>query len=304
MPYLLFLVGLVLLIIGGDCMVRGAIPLAQRLKVSALFIGVVLVGFGTSTPELVASLFAVLGEQKAAGLAIGNVMGSNIANVLLVLGCTALLNPIKFPKTSWNRDALFLLLTIIGLDIICYLGFLSRPTGLIFIALLAGYMWYTLATERQEDVEAPSLSFIKSLLLAVGGIAGTLLGAKMMVNNAVIIAQRWGVSDTIIGLSVIAIGTSLPELISSIMASIHKHNSMVVGNIVGSNIYNAFFILGMVALICPITVPADMTTSAFVMTGTVLLFIFCGYRKIISRPMGLLFLILYAIYLVSLANAS
>ena len=165
-------------------------------------------------------------------------------------------------------------------------------------------MWYTLATERQEDVEAPSLSFIKSLLLAVGGIAGTLLGAKMMVNNAVIIAQRWGVSDTIIGLSVIAIGTSLPELISSIMASIHKHNSMVVGNIVGSNIYNAFFILGMVALICPITVPADMTTSAFVMTGTVLLFIFCGYRKIISRPMGLLFLILYAIYLVSLANAS
>ena len=302
MPYILFLIGLVLLIVGGDSMVRGAIPLAQRMKVSALFIGVVLVGFGTSTPELVASLFAVLGEQRSDGLAIGNVIGSNIANVLLVLGCTAVLNPIKFPSTPFHRDALFLLLTVIALDAICYIGGLSRPLAIVFIVLLASYMWYTLATEKQESVEAPSLSFLKSLLLAVGGIAGTLFGAKMMVNNAVIIAQQWGVSDTIIGLSVIAIGTSLPELASSIMASLHKHNSMVIGNIVGSNIYNAFFILGVVAVVCPLRVPGDMTTSAFVMTGTMLLFILCGYRKVISRPMGLLFLVLYGVYLVSLAK--
>ena len=304
MPYILFLLGLILLIFGGDSMVRGAIPLAQRLKVSALFIGVVLVGFGTSTPELVASLFAVLGEQKAAGIAIGNVMGSNIANVLLVLGCTALLCPIKFPKAPFHRDALFLFLTIVGLDLVCYWGVLSRLTGLVFIALLAGYMGYTLATERQESLDAPTMSLWRSLLLAVGGIIGTLLGAKMMVNNAVIIAQHWGVSDTVIGLTVIAVGTSLPELISAIMASLHKNNSMVIGNIVGSNIYNAFFILGVVALACPITVPEDMTASAFVMTGTVLLFILSGYRKVISRPMGALFLILYAAYLISLGNPS
>lgn len=304
MPYILFLLGLILLIVGGDNMVRGAIPLAQRLKVSALFIGVVLVGFGTSTPELVASLFAVMGEQKAAGIAIGNVMGSNIANVLLVLGCTALLRPIKFPKAPFHRDALFLLLTVIGLDVICYTGLLSRGIGIVFLALLAGYVLYTLATEKQESADAPALSFSRSLLLAVGGIVGTLVGAKMMVDNAVIIAQHLGVSDTVIGLSIIAVGTSLPELISSIMASLHKHNSMVVGNIVGSIIYNAFFILGVVALVCPIAVPGDMTTSAFVMTGTLLLFIFCGYRKVISRPMGLLFLLLYVAYLISLAQAA
>ena len=300
MHYILFLIGLVLLIVGGDSMVRGAVPLAQRLKVSALFIGVVLVGFGTSTPELVASLFAVLGEQKEAGLAVGNVIGSNIANVLLVLGCTALLRPIKFPSAPFHRDALFLFLTVVGLDFICYTGYLSRWTGLAFIVLIAGYMWYTLATERQEEVEAPSLSFMKSLLLAVGGIIGTLVGAKMMVSNAVAIAQHWGVSPTIIGLTIIAVGTSLPELISSIMASLHKHNSMVIGNIVGSCIYNAFFILGVVALVCPIEIPSDMTTSAIVMSGTLALFIFCGYRKVISRPMGLVFLVLYAAYLTTL----
>ncbi len=303
MVYLFLILGLVLLFVGGDWLVAGSVSVARRLKVSPLLIGLTLVGFGTSTPELLTSLLATY--KGSAGIAVGNVVGSNTANILLVLGVAALLNPVQVKGKSFRRDALFLALSTLILVMSLAFGTVGRLLGFIMVGALIFYVVYSYKTEKEipDDSEKPAPLFT-SLVRTIIGISLTLLGAKLLVDNSVELAKTWGISEAVIGLTIVAVGTSLPELATSIMSSIKKHNDVAFGNVVGSNIYNALFILGMTALFMPVEIPAHMGLDMAIMSIATLLMIgiaFC-YKKY-SRLTGLVFLILYALYIVHLGGA-
>ena len=300
MVYVWLIFGFVFLIYGGNLLVDGSVKLAKRMGVSPLLIGLVLVGFGTSTPELITSLLAVF--QKSEGIAVGNVVGSNIANILLVLGTSAVLSPVHVDLKSFKRDGAFLALSTIGLIIALLLGQIGFVMGLILVGLLGGYVVYSYISDRKEqqteEKEAPSGNKWFALGQTIGGIALTLLGAKLIVYSAVALATRWGISETVIGLTVVAVGTSLPELITSIMSAIHKHNDVAFGNVVGSNIYNALFILGVTALFMPVDVPKAMGRDLLIMTGVTAAFIGIAFwKKQFSRLVGVLFLLGYTYYI-------
>lgn len=312
MLYLYFVLGLFLLGFGGDTLVKGAVGVANKLKISPLVVGIVLVGFGTSTPELMASILAAMQTPPAPGIAVGNVVGSNICNILLVLGVTALISPVKLDMKNFFRDSLFLVISSVALVIAVLCGVLNFFGGVIFVALLCGYVYYCYYVERQnkkalKDMQkemselAPTKgSVLKHVLITLAGIAMTMLGAKLLVDSSIVIARQFGISETVIGLTLVAVGTSLPELATSVMAAIRKQNDVAYGNIVGSNIYNALFILGVVAILTPLYFPADVWESLLVMCMTTLWLITLGIFKQISRPMGVLFLLAYAGYVVCL----
>ena len=312
MVYLLLIVGLVLLAFGGDTLVKGAVGVANKLKISPLVVGIVLVGFGTSTPELIASILSVFQNPPAPGIAVGNVIGSNICNVLLVLGVTAVISPIKIEMKDFKRDALFLLGSMIFLGLAVYVNGLNRLGGLFFVAGLIAYICICYLGERKNKKALREMekelsetadnkhSAVFWTLVTIAGIVMTMYGAKLLVDNAVILARRWGVSETIIGLTVVAVGTSLPELASSIAASVKKHNEVAYGNIVGSNIYNALFILGVVALLRPFAFPDDVAGSYLIMACVTIWLVSVGVFKQISRVMGVLFLLAYAGYVICL----
>ena len=298
MVYILLILGFIGLIYGGNLLVEGAVKLAQRMGVSPLLIGLVLVGFGTSTPELITSLLAVF--QKSEGIAVGNVVGSNIANILLVLGVAAVISPVKVDIKAFRRDGSFLVLSTLVLILALCLGRIGFGMGAILVGLLAGYVAYSYLSDRKNQPEAPratgriSIAFLQT----VGGIILTLVGARLLVDSAVQLATRWGISEAVIGLTVVAVGTSLPELITSIMSALHKQNDVAFGNVVGSNIYNALFILGLTALFMPVAIPDKIGPDIWVMTGaTVALTGIALWRKQFSRGIGALFLITYAIYI-------
>lgn len=304
MPYILLIVGLFLLAFGGDTMVNGAVSLAKRMGVSSLLIGLTLVGFGTSTPELLTSLTAVIKDSD--GIAIGNVVGSNIANILLVLGMAAIITPIRIDLKSFKRDGLFLILSTIALIIAVLYGKISFIMGIILVSLLFYYVYYSYQSDKkyQKEKKFKNNEITKTqtpvwlaLTKTIGGILLTMLGAKLLVDNSIILARYWGVSETVIGLTIVAVGTSLPELATSVMASIRKQNDVAFGNVVGSNIYNALFILGVTALFMTVRVPVEMTKDVILMTiVTCILIGVAFWKKQISRQMGWLFLITYAFY--------
>lgn len=303
MVYLFLILGLVLLFVGGDWLVAGSVSVARRLKVSPLLIGLTLVGFGTSTPELLTSLLATY--KGSAGIAVGNVVGSNTANILLVLGVAALLNPVHVKGKSFRRDALFLALSTFVLVSSLAFGSIGRLLGAIMVGALILYVVYSYKTEKEipDDSEKPAPLFT-SLIRTIIGISLTLLGAKLLVDNSVELAKAWGISEAVIGLTIVAVGTSLPELATSIMSSIKKHNDVAFGNVVGSNIYNALFILGMTALFMPVQIPAHMGLDMAIMSVATLLMIGIAFwHKKYSRLTGLLFLILYALYIAHLGGA-
>ena len=307
MTYIFFIIGLVLLAFGGDTLVKGAVALANKINLSPLLIGIVLVGFGTSTPELMASILAVFRNPPAPGIAVGNVIGSNIANILLVLGLTAAISPVFVDKKAFVRDSFFLILSTIALCIAVQVGTINFAAGFILDALLLVYVFYSYYSERKNKKAQPVAedtfkgSAFKAFLITVLGIGMTMLGAQLLVKSAVKIALSFGISESVIGLTLVAVGTSLPELATSVMASVRGQNALAFGNVVGSNIYNALFILGTVALLTPIHVPNDLDISLIIMTCATLLLILCGaiYKKIVPA-MGVLFLILYAGYIVCL----
>jgi cation:H+ antiporter len=303
-------IGLVLLLGGGEALVRGSVGVAMRLGLSPLVIGLTLVGFGTSAPELVACIQAAL--AGAPGIAIGNIVGSNIANILLILGIAAVITPIITTKQAFQRDGPVLIAASLALLAAILSGFVGRWTGLAFLALLAGYLGYTYVTERSapdaaadvyaaEAVEvAPrSASLTTSLLMALGGIAAVVFGADLLVNAAIIFARDFGVSEAVIGLTLVAVGTSLPELATAVVAAYRRHGDVAFGNIVGSNIFNALGIGGATALVAPIEVPAEIIRlDVWVMMATaVLLVVFAvtGWR--VSRREGAVCLVAYAGYL-------
>ena len=299
MIYLWLAVGFVCLIYGGNLLVEGSVQLARRLGVSPLLIGLTLVGFGTSTPELVTSLLAVF--EGSEGIAVGNVVGSNIANILLVLGVAAVLSPVQVDLKSFRRDGSFLTLATVALIIAVLLGRIGFLMGCILVGLLIFYVVYSYLSDKKLQAaqadSTPSGKPLWAFVKTVAGIGLTLLGAKLLVKNATQLAEQWHISKSVIGLTVVAVGTSLPELITSIMSAIHKHNDVAFGNVVGSNIYNSLFILGITAVFAPIVIQEKMGFDLWVMLGTTAALIGIAlWKKQFSRGIGMLFLLAYAGY--------
>ena len=303
MDILFILGGFVALLIGGEALVKGAVDTAQRLKVPPMVIGLTLVGFGTSTPELLTSIQAAL--DGAPGIAVGNVVGSNIANILLIVGLSALVAPIAVGRSGFRQDMAFLVgATLLFMAIVAN-GHLGRISA---TALLAGLVLFLVLSLRRSDagtpeVEAPSFSAPVALLYFVVGLSITLLGARVLVQGAIGLAEDMGVSQTIIGLTIVAVGTSLPELITSVLAARRGHSDVALGNIVGSNIFNIFGILGATALVKPIPIPSEIVTyDNWVMLGaTALLIGACVTQSRITRTEGAVMLGLYVAYIASLA---
>jgi len=302
MTLVLIAAGLGLLVFGGEILVRGAVSLATRLGVSPLLVGLTVVGFGTSTPELVTSLDAAF--SGAPGISVGNVVGSNIANILLILAVAALIMPVAVsPKAFW-RDAVALALASLAGTALVFTEELTRIAGVILLVGLAAYIVTAFRSERSGRAEtAPpdpvaTTGILRPALLAVFGIAITIVGARLLVSGAIDLASGLGVSDTLIGLTIVAVGTSLPELVTAVIAALRRQGDIAFGNVIGSNIYNILGILGATALVHPIPVPAEIAAfDIWVMLAATLMLIvlaFTGWR--ISRREGMAMLVAYAAY--------
>lgn len=315
--YILLGAGLVLLTLGGDTLVRGASTAARGLGVSPLLIGLTLVGFGTSTPELVTSLTATL--KNAPGIAVGNVVGSNTANVLMILGLTALIAPITVNRAAFRRDGLMLIVVTAVCAAAVLYGRIDLRWGAAMVGLLVVYLVVAWLGERggqdaertkyeniAEDAPDSRAGVLGGLGLAVVGIAMTVGGAQLLVQNAIVVARQFGVSETIIGLTVVAVGTSLPELVTSVVAAVRGRADVALGNVIGSNIYNVLGILGITALVAPIRVPPEIARlDVWVMaasTALLVLFVRSGMR--IVRLEGLALLAAYVAYVAWLVRGA
>ena len=298
--------GLVLLLVGGDALVRGAVVVATRLGVSPLVIGLTLVGFGTSMPELVASVQAAM--LGAPGIAIGNVVGSNIANVLLILGISALVFPIAATHATLRRDGGVLIAASLVMVAIVLAGALERWVGVALIGLLIAFTIASFWLERRRGDGASAAATVPSgwprslpvaLLLAVGGIVAVVLGAQFLVDAAIVLAERAGISQTVIGLTVVAVGTSLPELATSVVAAIRRQSDVALGNVIGSGIFNILGIAGVTGIVHPIPVPPEIArVDVWVMlAAAVLLVVFAATRGGVSRREGGILLACYAGYM-------
>ena len=303
--------GFVLLVLGGEALVRGAVATATRLGLSPLFIGIVLVGFGTSSPELVTSLQAAFAGSP--GIAVGNVVGSNIANILLILGVGALLLPIICEPKAFYRDGTVVGVSAVLLAAVVMVGHLDRWTGLGFVAALFGYIVFTYVKESRSPDEGAALHEAEAALqltvkpmalplalaFAIGGIALTIFGAKLLVDGAIELAATAGISEAVIGLTVVAVGTSLPELVTAIIAALKKQGDVAFGNILGSNIYNTFGILGITAAVHPLDVPFEIIEFDIwvMLAATVMLLFFAVSGWKVSRREGAVLLGAYVLYL-------
>ncbi|HRD45535.1 MAG TPA: calcium/sodium antiporter [Caulobacter sp.] len=315
--WLSILAGLAMLAAGGDLLVRGASSAARRLGVSPLLIGLTLVGFGTSTPELVTSLQAAFAGSP--GIAVGNVVGSNISNSLLILGVTALVAPLAVNRRAFRRDSLILIVATGGLVWATTTGFLTREMGFAGIGALAMYILLVWLMERkqpdaegeriEDEAEGPSKAAANlwlALPMAAAGIGITIYGANLLVGGAIQLARGLGVSDTLVGLTIVAIGTSLPELVTSAMAAARKQGEVALGNILGSNLYNILGILGITAAIKPIAVPGDIAkVDIWVLAAATALMILLARRLgKVTRAEGLLLVLAYAAYIAWLVWSS
>ncbi|HAH09859.1 MAG TPA: sodium:calcium antiporter [Alphaproteobacteria bacterium] len=295
--------GLLFLAFGGNFLVRASVDIAARLGVSPLLIGLTLVGFGTSTPELVTSIQAAL--VHAPGIAIGNIVGSNISNILLIIGLSALLTPIAARAGAVFRDGAFVVITAVLLAWVSLTDGLSAGTGVLFLALLVIYVLIAWASERAQSTTvqvaiAHSRSGLAlSLVIAAASIAILILGASFLVEGSVRLARSNGFSEEFVGLTIVAIGTSLPELFTSVTAAFKRQSDIALGNVLGSSIYNILGIGGATALIHPVAVPAQIANfDNLIMIGaSVLILLWCLLARGIGRLGGLVFLALYGGYI-------
>jgi cation:H+ antiporter len=298
-------IGFVLLIKGADFFVDGAASVAGKLGIPQIVIGLTIVAFGTSAPEAAISISSAVKHSN--GISIGNVIGSNLMNILLILGLTAAIRTLNVKKTTVMIDIPFMIIASALLVIFgAFLGKLNFVVGIIFWVMLIGFITYLVIYSRKTDVsedetEIKDLAPWKILLFIVGGIAAIIIGSDVTVDGATVVASALGVSDRIIGLTVVAFGTSLPELITSVTAARKGNADIAVGNIVGSNIFNILFVLGTSCLI--ITLPFS---AAFVVDGVIALFAaillwICVFKnKKLDRTGGIIMLICYAAYFVYL----
>jgi cation:H+ antiporter len=301
LTYLLFAVGLVALFFGGEYLVKGASAVARQFKLSPMLIGLTIVGFGTSTPELLVSVQAAL-EGKP-GIAIGNVLGSNIANILLILGISALIAPLIIPFDRLKND-LFIMVGVSALLWWMMLdGGLSRLEGIGMLVGISAYIGFSIwaGSGHVDEDTSPIPPAWKSWAMIIGGLVVLMVGARLLVDNAVIIASSFGVSEAVIGLTIVAVGTSLPEMATSVIAAMRGQREIAVGNIVGSNIYNILGILGVTSIVTPIMgaemdsrfLASDMPWVLGTAVGlTVLAFVFKG----VPRVVGAVLLAAYGAY--------
>ena len=309
------IVGLVILCIGGYAIVSGGVALAKKLRISSMIIGLTVVAYGTSTPELAASILAALNSHT--DLILGNIIGSNISNIGMVIGISAIFTPLLISKITLNRWIPIMIGVSLLIIAMSYDGEISQIDGFILIAALIGFTLYTIKTVKKQKIKEKMTienepvegemflsrykieSYPQSLFLIVIGIILLFLGGHFTVNGAVAIAESLGISQLIIGVVIVAIGTSLPELITSIIAIAKKQTDIGVGNIVGSNIYNILLILGVSSTIIGIPISIDVFSNYYIMIGFSLV-LFVGFRKFIPRFVGIGLAIAFVVYLVSL----
>jgi cation:H+ antiporter len=293
--------GLALLTLGADFLVRGAISLANRLGMPPLLIGLTVVGFGTSMPELLVSLQAALAGSPA--IAVGNVVGSNIANILLILGVAAAISPIPARIPNLKRDMTMMLVAALVMLGLGYWGIVSFWLGLAMFALLAAYLAWVTRTDRRcmtsEEAElVVKLEGWKEALYILGGLAGLIFGASLLIDAATAIAREFGISEAVIGLTIVAVGTSLPELATSVVAAFRRQAEIALGNVVGSNIFNILGILGLTAIVVPVPVEASMATFdiPFMVVTSLALIALILVAGRISRIAGLAMVAVYTGY--------
>lgn len=310
MTYLLLIIGSVFLLGGAEIMVRGAVQIATRFGLSSLLIGMTVVAFGTSAPEMVVSMNAAFAGTP--GIALGNVVGSNTANILLILGATCLLTPVLVDPKAVMRDGIMLLAASVFFVGIALLGRIESMVGVVMFGALIIYFVNSYYRERNNgsasaklhERETEEFKDIKvNMALAWGlfivGVGGVILGADMLVKNGSEIARALGVSEEVIGLTIIALGTSLPELATSVVAALRGHTDVAVGNIVGSNLFNLLFVAGGVSAVHPLDVPEQIQRfDLWVMLGaTIFLFSYLSLGKRFGKTEGVLLLGAYGGYI-------
>jgi cation:H+ antiporter len=305
----LVLLGIALLTAGGEALIRGALAIAGRMGISPLLSGLLIVGFGTSTPELVVSLDAALSERP--DIAVGNVVGSNISNILLILGLCAAITPLAVKPMALRRDAMVMLSATLLFLVLAAGGLFGRVEGAVFFSCLLGYLAWAYRSEVIHDAPGGEVHLAESqevtalprstwwmAVATIGGLALLIAGSRVLITGAVNMAEHLGVSEAVIGLTLVAVGTSLPELTVGVMAALRRHADVAVGNILGSNIFNLLGILGVSALVHPIQVnPRIIAFDQWVMLASaVLLMIFLHTGRRLSRVEGGVLLAGYAGY--------
>ncbi len=305
--FALLILGFVFLIKGADMLIDGSASIAKRYKISNLVIGLTIVAFGTSTPELIINVLSSLGRYP--DIAVGNILGSNISNTLLILGVAAVIYPLSVRKDTISEQIPFsvfaaLVVWFVANDAISgtYVSWISRSDALVLIVLFAVFLYYSFGVEHiKGDVEEQinEVPPARSIVFIVLGIIGLALGGRWVVNSAVSIADSFGISQKVIGLTLVALGTSLPELVTSIVAAMKKQTDIILGNVVGSNIFNLLWILGVTALISPIRFEQKYNSDLAMMVFAsilLLVFLFIGKKKVIGRIEGLIFVMIYTAY--------
>ena len=315
MTFIAMIAGFVLLIKGADFLVEGASSVARRLRVSDLVIGLTVVAFGTSTPELFVNIFASI--QGSTEIAIGNVVGSNIANILLILGVSAIIYPLSVTRGTVWKEIPFSLLAAVVLGIVANdrmidhasASAITRIDGLMLLCFFGIFLYYSASIAKEtENATSRALTektgIVKSGLMIATGLAGLTLGGKWIVDGAVKLAAAFGMSQSLIGLTIVAVGTSLPEFATSAVAAYKKNTDIAVGNVVGSNIFNIFFVLGMSSVIRPLPFQASLNRDVgmTVFSSMLLfLFMFTGKKRSLDRWEGMFFLVFYGAYIFVLA---
>ncbi len=311
LSFIWLIVGFVLLVKGADFFVDGSSSIAKLLKIPSIVIGLTIVAFGTSAPEAAVSIIA--GLEKSNDIAVGNVIGSNMFNLLVVVGVSAAISPIAINDLIIKRDYPFMLiitavLTVMSFDVLISGGtsnVISRGEAVTMLFLMGIYMYSVITAalrSRKENIggeeQVPSYGVGKSLLFTVGGLAGIILGGQLVVDSASNIARGFGMSETLVGLTIVAVGTSLPELVTSIMAAKKGESDIAIGNVVGSNIFNILFVLAVSAAITPMNINAQVLTDLIILIAvTVFAYIFCVTKKRVSRIEGVILTVSYAGYL-------
>ena len=303
MNYILLVIGFILLVKGADYFVDGSSSIAKKLRIPSLIIGLTIVAFGTSAPEAAVSITASVNGQN--GMAIGNVIGSNIFNLLMVIGASGIIKPLLVEKSILSREFPFVLLTsiilvILSLDSLLFnsINIISRMDGIILLILFAVFLYYLINSamkNRKENLCDPETSvdidvsnvkaieknntMIKSILISIIGIAAIIFGGNLVVNSASDIASSFGISDQLIGLTIVSIGTSLPEFVTSVIAATKGESDLALGNVIGSNIFNILFVIGASSLISPMTVDPKLIIDGAIMILSTVLVYFYAYRK-------------------------
>lgn len=315
MEYVILIVGIVFILWGADRFTDGAIALARRFQINELVIGLTIVAFGTSLPEFITSFWGAF--KGNSGVSVGNIIGSNLFNTLVIVGASALVTPIIIKASSVKKEIPFSLLASIAFILLCFdkllnqqpIDYISRADGLILLLFFAIFLSYTFSAAKQQDaneeteIHTPPLALTKVAFYLIIGLAVLIWGGDLFVSRAIQIAHNFGISEAVIGLTIVAAGTSLPELATSVFAAKKGSSDLAIGNVVGSNIFNIFFVMGACAAMFPLPV-GDISYLDFAMLiiSTLLLWWFAATGRKISRIEGIILLASYGCYLAYLLS--